>query len=67
MKGKPVANRVGTVQYYRDGAGDWRWTLVDSANGRIVGASTEGFRKRSAAQHNFKLNNGFFNIVEVVL
>lgn len=31
--------------FYQESNGDWRWSRV-ALNGRIVGASTEGYRNR---------------------
>lgn len=36
---------IDTVYVYRDSDGDWRWTR-QSQNGRTVGASTEGYRRK---------------------
>ena len=30
----------------------WRWQMTDARNGRIIGASTEGYAARSAALKN---------------
>lgn len=32
-------------EYYKDGAGDWRWRLV-ADNGKIIANSGEGYRNR---------------------
>lgn len=37
--------------FYQDGRGDWRWTRT-APNGRIVGASTEGYHNRADAVAN---------------
>lgn len=36
---------------YKGVDGDWRWRLVAS-NGRIIAASSEGYRRRRAARDN---------------
>ena len=30
----------------------WRWTMTDTRNGRIIGASSEGYAKRKACLAN---------------
>jgi uncharacterized protein YegP (UPF0339 family) len=44
-------------EFYTDKSGDWRWRRK-AVNGRIVGASTEGYRRASACIDNAK-RNGF--------
>lgn len=38
---------------YRDDAGDWRWRLV-AKNGKVSGASTEGYRRRRSVEANLR-------------
>ena len=40
-----------TITLYRSTDG-WRWTMTDARNGRIIGASTEGYDRRAAALKN---------------
>ena len=40
------------LEYYRDKRNKWRWRL-SSANGKIVGASTQGYSRRGDAVENF--------------
>ncbi len=49
------------VIIYSDKSGDFRWKRV-SSNGRIVGASSEGFTDKRNCLRNFKrgLEKGFF-------
>lgn len=42
-------------EFYKDNAGEWRWRKIAS-NGRIVGASSEGFSSRANAVYNAGLN-----------
>lgn len=39
---------------YQDRAGEWRWRLV-ADNGKIVGASTEGYKHREDCVANFRM------------
>lgn len=50
---KRVTERRDLVSFYKDKSGQWRWERVAS-NGKIVGASTEAFKKRSAAVANYQ-------------
>ena len=38
------------LDIYRDEAGEWRWTLALA--GRIIGASTESYKRRDGAERN---------------
>lgn len=40
------------LEEYQDRKGEWRWRLVK--RGRIVGAATEGYKRRAASRSNFK-------------
>lgn len=51
MSSRPTGKRV---QFYQDVRGDVRWTQY-GANGRIVSASTEGFKDEDAAAENWRL------------
>ena len=42
-------------EVYRDVAGRWRWRRT-AANGRIVGASTEGYENKSYCIENARRN-----------
>lgn len=44
-------------QFYRDSSGLWRWRR-SASNGKIVGASHQGYPKRSAAVEN-ALRHGY--------
>lgn len=44
-----------TWEFYTDNRGDWRWRRV-AANGRIVGASSQGFSSRQACVENARRN-----------
>jgi uncharacterized protein YegP (UPF0339 family) len=41
-----AAKRQPKIEVYQDNDGDWRWQVI-AANGRIVGVSSEGYRKRA--------------------
>ena len=40
-----------SIKLYKDKASQWRWRRV-STNGRIVGASSEGYSRKSACKDN---------------
>ena len=42
-------------EIYKDARGDWRWRRT-AANGRIVGASSEGYSNRADCVANAKRN-----------
>jgi len=44
-----------TWKFYTDPSGDWRWRRIAS-NGRIVGASTEGYRNKADCIANARRN-----------
>lgn len=43
---------MSDVEFHQEGNGDWRWR-VTADNNRIVGASTEGYRRKIDAENNF--------------
>ena len=44
-------NSNDTWDFYKDAAGEWRWRRTAS-NGRIVGASTQGYVSRQECVEN---------------
>lgn len=42
-------------EFYRDAAGQWRWRRI-APNGRIVGASSEGYYNKADCQANARRN-----------
>ncbi|MGJ4849166.1 YegP family protein [Bacillota bacterium Meth-B3] len=42
-------------EFYQDAAGQWRWRRI-APNGKIVGASSEGFSSKQACVENAKRN-----------
>jgi len=52
---KCVGTDGDTWELYKDSAGKWRWRRTAS-NGRIVGASTEGYVNRSECIRNAQRN-----------
>jgi len=44
-----------TWKIYQDNRGEWRWNRK-AANGKIVGASTEGYKNRADCVANAKRN-----------
>jgi uncharacterized protein YegP (UPF0339 family) len=48
------------IEYTKDKRGKWRWARV-APNGRIVGASSQGFSRLRACERNFLrgLNRSF--------
>lgn len=49
--------KVG-LSYYHDANGDWRWRMV-AKNGRIIGASTEGYVRLGDAKANLQAVRAF--------
>ena len=55
-----MSARMDRLEFYREVVdlgsgyvpGDWRWTLVAAENGKTIGASTEGYRRRIGAVRN---------------
>ena len=55
-----MSARMDRLEFYREAValgseyvpGDWRWALVAAENGKTIGASTEGYRRRIAAVRN---------------
>lgn len=43
------------LEVYLDTAGKWRWKAI-SPNGKILGASSQGFASKQSAQRNAGLN-----------
>lgn len=41
------------VRYYRDNAGEWRWSAI-SSNGNIVADSSEGYERLDGAINGFQ-------------
>lgn len=46
---------MGRLEYYIDTAGYYRWRVVSTANGKIIGASSEGFVSKQGAIDNARL------------
>lgn len=44
-----------TWSFYKDSSGEWRWTRK-APNGRIVGASTQGYKNRASCVSNARRN-----------
>lgn len=42
--------------FEKDGKGEWRWTRKVAANGKTVGASTEGYKNRLDCVKNAQRN-----------
>lgn len=42
-------------EFYKDSKGDWRWKRI-APNGRIVGASTEGYKNKASCTANARRN-----------
>lgn len=43
------------LKHYKDIAGEWRWRRT-APNGKIVGASTEGYHNKADCQKNAQRN-----------
>lgn len=50
-----MANSNLKWEFYQDKAGKWRWRATSTANGKIVGSSSEGFESKQNAINNAKL------------
>ena len=50
---KVLASNEDKIHVYQDRRGEWRWRRT-SANGKIVGASSEGYHDRRGATANAK-------------
>jgi Uncharacterized conserved protein len=46
---------MDTWDFYQDSAGEWRWRRT-APNGRIVGASSEGYKNRADCVANAQRN-----------
>jgi uncharacterized protein YegP (UPF0339 family) len=46
-----MSGTTDTITIYKDNAGEWRWRRK-AINGRIVGASTEGYNNKSDCREN---------------
>lgn len=44
------------IRVYRDDG--WRWQMRDTRNGRIIGASTEGYTRQTACLKNLERVTG---------
>jgi len=44
-------SRKTVVELYKS-KGQWRWRMTDGRNGKIIGASTEGYRAKAHAVAN---------------
>jgi len=42
-------------EFYTDGQGEWRWRRI-APNGRIVGASSQGYKNRADCVENARRN-----------
>lgn len=51
--GEDGVEKLDRLEVYQDAAGAWRWRVVAS-NGKIVGASSEGYRAAADAFANAK-------------
>ena len=52
-----------TITLYRAPDG-WRWQMTDARNGRIIGASTEGYSERAAMLKNLARVTGCALVVK---
>ena len=43
------------LTFYKDAGGKYRWRLVATRNGKIVGASSQGFVNKSIAKENVRI------------
>jgi|PlaIllAssembly_1097288.scaffolds.fasta_scaffold641945_2 uncharacterized protein YegP (UPF0339 family) len=50
---------IFVFKVYKGVSGEWRWTISSEKNGKIVGASTEGYKKRADVFKNVNLVCGW--------
>lgn len=43
-------------EFYQDSKKEWRWRRKDSTNGKIIGASTEGYKNKADCEDNARRN-----------
>ncbi|MGI2126687.1 DUF1508 domain-containing protein [Shewanella morhuae] len=43
-------------EFYKDNSDEWRWRRTSTANGNIVGASSQGYKNRSDCVSNAQRN-----------
>lgn len=48
-----MAPKKDSIEYYQDRRGDWRWRRL-SADGKVIGASSEGYNNRADCEANAK-------------
>lgn len=48
-------SNADTWEFYRDASNEWRWRRTAS-NGRIVGASSQGYSNKSDCEANARRN-----------
>lgn len=49
-------NQNDVWEFYQDAREEWRWRRKSRSNGRIVGASTEGYVKKTDCIANARRN-----------
>ena len=42
-------------EFYKDASNKWRWRKVSTANGKIVGSSSESFSSKANAVNNARI------------
>ncbi len=63
LKIKPVLKKIrphtgvhrAEITIHENGTNDWRWRIVSHFNGKIIDASSEGFRNKFICKNNLKL------------
>lgn len=54
------------TELYKDNKGEWRWQ-VTGRNGKIIGASSESFKRKGKAIQNIALLNvAFFHFTRIL-
>lgn len=60
-----TSKRIAELSYFKDDNGKHRWTLTDRSNGKIVGAASQGYRRKTDARHNAAMvTGGGYRVVE---
>jgi uncharacterized protein YegP (UPF0339 family) len=57
IKGYAMAKQNDKWEFYKDSSEEWRWRRTAS-NGRIVGASTQGYKNKRDCVDN-AIRNGY--------
>lgn len=57
---EPRSRNDVSIIIAKDAADEYRWTMIHRSNGKIVGASTEGYSRRIDCVDNLYLVTGWY-------